>query len=127
MYLHERWEDEFIVGSDDDIRKDATQRGDFNPIHHNAEAALRNKLKGIIAPGMLSLDKVASGIGNKIHGVMVHRITMKFKNPLYAGSMPHIIYEVVRERRISAEVNFTVSNGFDLVAVGSCELLLPRW
>ncbi len=121
------WVRDFPVGNADDIRRYAAARGDMNSLHHDEERAKKNELLGIIAPGMLAIEHTAASIGNEMDGVMVHKLTMEFKNPLYAGSLPSVLCTIVRQRRISADVNIKIHNGYELVAVGSCELLLPRW
>ena len=127
LVLPASWGTSFAVGSNEHIRRDAARRGDFNILHHNTDAARRNKLDDIVAPGTMTIDKIGAAIGTRLQGVMVHEIYLKFTKPLYAGSAPTILYEVVRQRRISAEMKVTVINGDDLVGTGSCGLLLPRW
>lgn len=122
----ERWERKFAVGDDAAIRRFAANMGDFNLLHHNTEAARRNKLLGIIAPGMLPLGHVSAAIGNQVQETMVHQIVMKFNMPLYAGTMSTIECRLIRQRKISAEVGVVIDNGSNVVAEGTCELLLPR-
>jgi len=51
--LPTKWSEEFDVGDDDSIRSFSTLINDFNPIHHDTEAAKKFGLHGVVAPGVM--------------------------------------------------------------------------
>jgi len=115
------------VGDEKKIRDFARSIDDENPLHHDNEATKGAGLQGIIAPGVMILGFVSSIIAKEIPWVMIHRLDVRFKKPVYAGSVLAISCTVLRQRRVSADVAITIKNGLDTVAEGSCQLLLPQW
>lgn len=108
------------------IRRFANQIGDRNPLHHHAGAAKRTGLLGIIAPGVMIVGFVSSMIAEKIPLVKVYRLDISFAHALYAGSKPIILCEVVGRKRLVAEVAFIIKNGDNVIATGTCMLVLPK-
>ncbi|MEK7114125.1 MAG: MaoC/PaaZ C-terminal domain-containing protein [Patescibacteria group bacterium] len=119
------WEKCFEIGDEDGIRKFAESIGDNNPLHHDDEAAKRAGLLGIIEPGVRTVGRVSSTIADRIPGVMVRKLEMEFLNPLYAGSFLSVLCTVKWQRRRLASVIVTLRSGFDVVAKGTCLLVLP--
>ena len=108
------------------IRRFANQIGDRNPLHHHTGAAQKAGLLGIIAPGVMTIGFVSSMIAEKIPMVKVYRLDISFAHALYAGSRPVVLCEIVNRKRMVAEVAITVKNGADVVATGTCMLVLPQ-
>ncbi|MHB8710405.1 MAG: MaoC family dehydratase [Minisyncoccota bacterium] len=125
----QKWVKEFTVGNEEEIRKFARRIGDINPLHYDAEVAKGLqpvRLDGIIAPGVMVVGFVSSTISENISRVMVTRMEIDFKNPLYAGSLAFVSCSVLRTRGPFADVDITVTNGSEVAAEGSCRLILPR-
>ncbi len=116
----------FTVGNDEKIRKFAAAIGDWNPLHHDQAAARRAGLRGIIAPGVMLVGFLSSVIASEIPRVMIADLNLKFRRPLYSGSHPTVFCTVSRQRDRLAFVTVKIENGAELVAEGSCTLLLPR-
>jgi acyl dehydratase len=119
------WSEEFNVGDDDYIRCFSALINDFNPIHHNAEAAKRLGLDGIVAPGVMIMGFVSSAIARQIPGVIALKIEIKLLNPLYAKSRVLVKCETISVRRTIARINIHVNVGLEPVIDGECILLLP--
>ena len=117
---------DFYVGDEEGIRKFATAIGDQNPLHHDETEAKKVGLRGIIAPGVMLTGFVSSTIAAEIPGVMVAELNMKFRKPLYAGSLLTVFCTVLQQRARLAKMGVTVRNGIDVMAHGSCMLVLPQ-
>ena len=120
------WGAVFPIVSEADIRSFATHINDTNPVHHDNEAAQKAGLHGIIAPGVMTIGFVSSAIATKIPGSQVCRLEMKFSAPLYAGSTPSVFCAISGHSGQLAKVAVTVKNGFEVIATGSCVILLPK-
>lgn len=125
--LRTNFRKEFSVANESEIREFARHIKDFNPLHHRHERAVKAGLQGIIAPGVMTIGFASSALAEEIPEVMVRRVVMEFKTPLYAGSLPTVFCTVTEQRRISANVEVVIKNGPTTVAEGECQLLLPRW
>ncbi|MDE2173530.1 MAG: hypothetical protein KGJ31_03005, partial [Patescibacteria group bacterium] len=78
------------------------------------------------APGVMTAGFISAAIAQEIPGVLVCRIEMAFKTPLYAGSRPSVLCIVSSQKGRLAKVTVSVMDGSDIVAKGSCLLLLPE-
>gem|GEM_PF-3129350 len=124
--LPTKWSEEFDVGDDDSIRSFSTLINDFNPIHHDTEAAKKFGLHGVVAPGVMIMGFVSSAIAKRIPGVIARKIDIKLTNPLYAKSRVLVTCGVTSVRGLIAKVTIDVESNGDFVITGECTLLLPR-
>lgn len=120
------WERDYVVPSDDDIRRFARNINDANPVHHDVVAAKEKGLEGIIAPGVMTLGFISAAIAAELPGIVLCRLDVTFKAPLYARSRPIVRCMITsrRNRVVSADVE--VYNGLVVIAGGTCTLLLPK-
>lgn len=124
--LKKHWGKYFHVTSEEEIRVFASSIGDENPLHHDCGAARAAGLRSIIAPGVMVVGFVSSAIADQIPGVMVGRLEMEFLSPVYAESQLFVGCTVLNHRNRIAKVDVKVMNGSNLLARGSCMLLLPK-
>ena len=120
-----QWQREFVI-SDDEIRAFATHIRDFNPVHHDTEAAHAAGFLGIIAPGVMTMGYLSATIAEQIPGVIIRRIEIDFSKPFYGMSIPNVACTLVSQRGRVAKVDFVIKNWLEPVAKGSCVLILPQ-
>jgi len=120
------WERDYTIHSDDDIRRFARNISDANPVHHDVAAAKEKGLDGIIAPGVMTLGFISATIAAELPGVVLCRLDVTFKKPLYARSRPIVRCMVTSRRNRVVDADIEVRNGFVVIAGGTCTLLLPK-
>lgn len=116
----------FSIGTEEEIRKFAANIGDWNPLHHDRTEARNAGLRDIIAPGVMVVGFVSATIAREIPRVMIAELNLKFRRPLYSDSRPAVLCAVSSRKNRIAFVTITIKNGPDVIAEGSCTLLLPR-
>lgn len=124
--IREWWEKEFSMVSEGNIRAFAKSIRDFNPVHHDDEAAKKAKLRGIIATGVMVSGFPSAAVAEEIPGAIIMNMKMRFVRPLYAGSVPTVFCDVERQNERRASICFQVRNGSELIADGSYLVSLPR-
>ncbi len=124
--MRDHWEKEFPLVDETGIKLFATAIGDNNPLHHDNEAARRAGLHGIVAPGVMLTGYASSTMACELPNAMVCKLEMKLIKPLYAGSLPFVVCNMLKQRGRIAHVAITIRNGFQTLAQGSCTLLLPQ-
>lgn len=120
------WEKEFPRLGEDDIKRFATAIGDHNPIHHSLAGAVTQGLLGIVAPGVMLIGYASSTIAEEFPCVLIREIQLKFKKPLYAGALPVVFCAMSRKRGLLMDVHIDIRNGAEILAHGSCTLLLAE-
>ena len=118
------WKRPFCVGDDAEIQEFAERIGDTNPLHHDDGAARKAGLPGIIAPGVMIIGFVSALIAENIPGIMVLKMEMEFQKPVCAGTVILVSCSILQKKRFARGV-ITITNHGDVVAKGSCTLLLP--
>lgn len=121
------WGRDFWVGDDDEIRQFAQSIKDRNPLHQDTKLAVMSGLRGIIAPGVMTVGFASSAIADSVPGAMLRRIEMEFNEPLYAGARPSVLCQVLRQRKQVADIAVTIRNEGGVAAEGQCRIVLPRW
>ena len=110
-------------------------RGDYNPIHLDAEFAADSQFGGIVAHGMLTLAFVAQMMAEAFGPAWEERGTLKvrFKGPAYPGDCVTTFGHVTRETEKDGEtlvecaVGLTNQEGVELITgTASVRLELPK-
>lgn len=122
----EHWGKEFPQVTEEAIREFAQCIGDFNPIHHQVESAKDAGLHGIIAPGVMMIGFASAAIAEEIPGVIIRKLELKFKQPMYAGSLPIVLCSTSHARGPVLEIGVSIRNGGMVLAEGNCTLLCPK-
>lgn len=126
--MQQNWWKECPSLTEDAIRTFATVIRDFNPIHHDNDAARADGLLGIIAPGVMIIGMASAAIAEEIPGAKVVKLEMKFRKPLYAGSLPTVFCNVRfnSEGLRTSQIEISVKNGNEKIATGECLVILAR-
>ncbi len=124
--MRDCWSKDFPVVENGGIRNFAQLIEDTNPIHSDHDEAKKIGLLGIIAPGVMIIGFASSTIADEVPGAKICRLEMEFKSPLYAGSQPFVSCIVLNQKKRIAKIAIMIKNGCEIVAKGSCLLLLPQ-
>lgn len=124
--IHSTWEKEFPLLKEAGIREFATRINDYNPIHHDNAAARAAGLQGIIATGVQMVGFISATIAEEVPGAMISHMDLKFRRPLYAGSLPSVQCIVDTLRMGVAEISITLCDRSQVMVLGHCTLKMPR-
>ncbi|MDN2495410.1 MULTISPECIES: MaoC/PaaZ C-terminal domain-containing protein [Nocardia] len=70
-----------------DIVRFAGAGGDFNPLHHDADYAVRAGLPGVIAMGQMQAGMLAAWVADLVHVEHLVSYSVRFASPLRIGEM----------------------------------------
>jgi 3-hydroxybutyryl-CoA dehydratase len=70
-----------------DLVRYAGASGDFNPLHHDHEYAIKAGLPDVMAHGMLSAGLLASALTQWFGAGSVLRYAVRFRNPVWPGDV----------------------------------------
>jgi acyl dehydratase len=111
----------------EDIRDFAKLIGDFNPIHHDPEAAKKSGLAGIVVTGVRIFGFVSSTIGNWLPGVRAREVeSIRFLNPLYADTPVTVECVVVQRRGPIIKLSVVVKTESKDIAGCLCTVVVPQ-
>ncbi|MGW5519192.1 MaoC/PaaZ C-terminal domain-containing protein [Nocardia africana] len=68
-----------------DIVRFAGAGGDFNPLHHDADYAVRAGLPGVIAMGQMQAGMLAAWVADLVHVEHLVSYSIRFASPLRIG------------------------------------------
>ncbi len=68
-----------------DIVRFAGAGGDFNPLHHDAEYAVRAGLPGVISMGQMQAGMLAAWVADLVHVEHLLEFSVRFASPLQIG------------------------------------------
>ncbi|MET4165782.1 MULTISPECIES: MaoC family dehydratase [Gordonia] len=68
-----------------DIVRFAGAGGDFNPLHHDAEYAVRAGLPGVISMGQMQAGMLAAWVADLVHVEHLLGFSVRFASPLQIG------------------------------------------
>lgn len=68
-----------------DIVRFAGAGGDFNPLHHDADYAVRAGLPGVIAMGQMQAGMLAAWVADLVHVEHLISYSVRFTSPLRIG------------------------------------------
>lgn len=68
-----------------DIVRFAGAGGDFNPLHHDADYAVRAGLPGVIAMGQMQAGMLAAWVADLVHVEHLVSYSVRFASPLRIG------------------------------------------
>ena len=120
-----QWSRIFNIRDNREIRVLAEMIGDTNPLHHESEAAGGLNLPGIIAPGIMLLGFVSATIAGRIDKVRVRHMDVKFLKPVCAPALIRVHCIVSKQKVGLTEITVKLVNKQDVVAHGTCTVLLP--
>lgn len=119
------WEVNFPNVSEEDIREFACASKESNPIHRDNDVAREQELLGIVALNTMVDNYFSDAIAREIPKVRVMEKTVRYRNPLYAGSSPSVTCVVTWKKMRLAKVSVVVKNCHEIIAEGECLLFLP--
>ncbi|PKZ66075.1 acyl dehydratase [Gordonia terrae] len=70
-----------------DIVRFAGAGGDFNPLHHDPEYAVRAGLPGVISMGQMQAGMLAAWVADLVHVEHLLGFSVRFASPLQIGEM----------------------------------------
>ncbi|WP_377267498.1 MaoC/PaaZ C-terminal domain-containing protein [Peterkaempfera sp. SMS 1(5)a] len=113
-----------------DIVRYAGASGDFNPLHHDEEAARAAGFAGIFSIGMFQAALVGTLATDWLGAESIRRITTRFKEQVWPGDTLTVAGTVSAVSPayggIAVEVELTCTRDTGGVAIaGSAEFLLP--
>lgn len=125
--MRDIWMKEFPCVSEEEIKGIALMHRDLNPIHHEDAEAKKEELNGIVATAVQIVGYISSAVADEVPRVIALEFEkLRMVNPLYAGSHPIVYCTVNKKNRKLAHITVMVKNGFDIIAEGTCLLLLPK-
>lgn len=113
-----------------DIVRYAGASGDFNPLHHDEEAARKAGFPGVFSIGMYQASLLGTFAAEWLGPANIRRFTTRFKEQVWPGDVLVCSGEVVavhpQSDGTTVEVALTCTRRGGGVAVsGSAEFLLP--
>lgn len=105
-----------------DIVRFAGAGGDFNPLHHDPEYAVRAGLPGVISMGQMQAGMLAAWVADLVHVEHLLGFSVRFASPLQIGETLTLTGEVdnVRDTGESsvAELSLSATAGDRVVVSG---------
>ncbi|MYW69846.1 hypothetical protein GTY65_38200 [Streptomyces sp. SID8379] len=113
-----------------DIVRYAGASGDFNPLHHDDEAAKAAGFPGVFSIGMFQAALVGTFATDWLGAETVRRLTTRFKEQVWPGDTLTVTGAVTAVRPgadgITVEIDLTCTRDAGGVAIsGRAEFLLP--
>lgn len=110
----------------DDVRAYLAVSGDDNPIHTDAELALRAGLAGVPVPGMLVMGAIGSTLEAWAWTGVVRRLSVNFVAPTFVDGDLTIAGKIVaiNEAARTAVIRITATQNKKLTAMGEAEIAL---
>ncbi|GAC84664.1 hypothetical protein GP2_024_00910 [Gordonia paraffinivorans NBRC 108238] len=107
--------------SQTDIVRFAGAGGDFNPLHHDPDYAVRAGLPGVIAMGQMQAGMLAGYLSDQVHVEHLLSYAVRFAGTLAVGETLDLqgIVTAVDTEAGTAEVELTATAGERTVIAGS--------
>lgn len=92
-----------------DIVRFAGAGGDFNPLHHDADYAVKAGLPGVIAMGQMQAGMLAAYVSDLAHVEHLRSFTVRFASPLQIGETLTLAATVDKVDAGRAELSLTAT------------------
>lgn len=111
-----------------DIVRFAGAGGDFNPLHHDNDYALRAGLPGVISMGQMQAGMLAGWLTDQVHVEHLLSLAIRFVSPLHIGDVLELRGEVtsVADQGSEATLDLIAAVGDRRVITGTARIRSSR-